>query len=144
MAYEINVTAAHKVFYDTDNTVIFLAYDGEPTTAQILAGDAVPLDVTGYELTWVLRKTTKSVTPLIEKTIGTGIVIAGVFNASASLNTQQVEVTIEDTDTYDPNGSPVVHIKPGSYVHALKRTGDSVEKILAYGTFELLQAAAWE
>lgn len=145
MAYERNITAEDQVFYDTDRLLRYAVYQGNPTAAQILANTALPQDVTSWDLSWVLRKKVNSVDPpLIEKMVGAGIVISGTFNASASLNTQRVEVTLEDTDTYDPAGSPTVQIKAGSYFYALKRTDDGEETILAYGTFALLQVAAWE
>lgn len=145
MAYQRDITAADKVFYDTDRLLRYTVYRGDPTAQEIADGDAVPEDVTGWALAWVLRKKVNSEDPpLIEKTIGDGIAIVGVYNADPVVNTQRVEVTLEDTDTYDPDGSPATEVKAGTYAYALKRIDDGGEAILAYGSFKLLQAAAWE
>ncbi len=147
MAYLRNITSADEVFFDTDVVLSFTIYDGNPTTAEITAGTATPIDVATWDLEWMLRKKVNSVDPpLILKTTGSpgGIQVTGTFNASPSLNTQRVEVTIEDEDTYGPESAPVVIVKEGDYVHSLKRIDPGVETILTYGSFKLLRAAAWE
>lgn len=145
MAYNRDITADDKVFFDTDRLLRYTVYQGDPTAAQIAAGEALPQDVSGWALAWVLRRKVNSEDPpLIEKTISAGIEIVGTYDAAPGVNSQRVEVTLEDTDTYDPDANPPVQIKAGSYVYALKRTDDGGETILAYGTFKLLQAAAWE
>lgn len=144
MAYNRDIVAADKVFFDTDRKLRFTLYAGEPTDAQIAAGTAVIQDATGMALIWVLKKTTKSATALISKTSGSGIALTGVFNASPAINTQRVEVTLSDKDTYSPNANPPINIKPGPYFHALKRTDTGAETILCWGAFLLQQAAAWE
>lgn len=148
MAYERDITADDQVFYDTDRLLRYTIYRGDPTAADIAAGDAIPQDVSGWSLAWVLRKKAKSPDPpLISKSnvdSPPSIAIVGTYDADPVVNTQRVEVTIEDTDTYDPDASPVLEIKPGTYVYALKRIDDGSETILAYGSFTLLQAAAWE
>lgn len=145
MAYRRDITADDKVFYDTDNILKFRVWSGDPTAAEIAANTATPQDVTGWTMSWTLRKKAKTADPpLIYKTTSSGIAITGVFNADPLVNTQRVEVTIEDTDTYDVSVSPNVIIKAGMYEHALKRTDTGSEGILTWGTFKLLQAAAWE
>lgn len=146
MAYERDITAEDQVFFDTDRVLRYAVFQGNPTAEEIAAGDAVPEDITGWSLAWTLRRTPKSQTALIEKaTGGSGITITGSYNVDPSINTQRVEVLIEDTDTYDPDASPEVNVKPStSYAYALKRTDDGAESILAFGAFTLLQAAAWE
>ncbi len=147
MAYNRNITAEDKVFFDTDFILRFAIYSGDPTAAEIAAGTAIPEDVAGWDMEWMLRlKANTPDPPLIVKTTGSpaGIVVTGVFNASAAMNTQRVEVTIEDEDTYGPEGDPVVIVKEGDYAHSLKRIDPGAETILTWGSFKLLRAAAWE
>lgn len=144
MAYIRNITSDDQVFYDTDNFLDFTVYQGNPTAEQIEAGDVIPEDISAYELTWVLKKKAKDTLELITKTIGDGIEILGDYDPDPAINTQIARVTLKDTDTYDPDVSPEVNIKPGTYVHALKRTDEDNETVYTVGTFTLLQAAAWE
>jgi len=151
MAYEYHLTPENgqKVFYDTDNLLKYTIWQQDGLSdaeleAAILAGTAVPQDVSGWLFAWTMRKKTNSPAAIIEKVSTLGIEITGSYNASPGLNTQRVEVQLNDTDTYDPDGSPTVSVKPDSYVYALKRTNDGLEQILVYGKLKLLQAAAWE
>ena len=145
MAYHRNITSADQVFFDTDRVFEYTLYEAAPDLdAQIAAGTAVPEDVTGWALSWVLRKKVNSTEILIEKIVGEGIEIVGTYNASMALNTQRIRVTLAATDTYNVLVSPPVTIKAGKYQYALKRTDDGAEDIKAYGSFQLLQAAAWE
>lgn len=147
MAYNRDITADDKVFFDTDRTLVYTVYAGDPTAAQIAAGTAVPLNVAGFTVAWVLRKTPTSAVPLIEKTnegSPSDISITGVYNVSPLINTQRIEVILRDYDTYDPTGSPTVEVKAGNYHYALKRLDTDAEAILAWGRFRLLRAAAWE
>lgn len=146
MAYERDITADDKVFFDTTRTLKYTVYAGNPTAAEITAGTAVPLDVAGFTLAWVLRKKTNSAVALIEKTnegSPSDISITGTYNVDPDINTQLIEVILRDYDTYDPTGSPPVEVKAGNYHYALKRL-DEPEDILAWGRFRLLRAAAWE
>jgi hypothetical protein len=147
VAYQRDIVATDKVFYDTDRVLRYTVYAGDPTEAEILAGTAVPVDVSGWAIGWTLRKKPGTTDPpLIHKEIGSpgGITVVGTFNADPEVNTQRVEVLLEDSDTYDPGADPALSIKPGLYSYALKRLDDGSEGILAWGTFTLLQAAAWE
>jgi hypothetical protein len=145
MAYHRDITAADEVYFDTDKLLRYTVYQGNPTLADIEAGAATRQDVAGWALSWTVRKKVNSPDPpLIYKSVGAGIAIVGIYNPDPDVNTQRVEVTLEDTDTYDPDGSPPVEIKAGNYAYALKRTGPGVETMLAEGRFQLLRTAAWE
>lgn len=147
MAYHRDITEADRVFYDTDLWLSYTIYVGEPSEAEILAGTAVPADVTGWTFSWVLKRKAKNTIKLIEKLSGvspTEIEVIGIYNADPALNTQRVRVRLEDTDTYNPIASPAVDVKPGSYVYGLKRTDAGFETILVEGAFKLRQAAPWE
>lgn len=145
MAYHRDITADDQVFFDTDRILRYTVYQGNPTAAEIAAVTAIPQDVSGWSLAWTLRKKLTGAA-MIEKLTGSpgGIAITGTYNVDPAVNTQRVEVTLADTDTYDPDASPAVNLKAGSYVYALKRTDDGEETVLAYGKFKLLQAAAYE
>jgi hypothetical protein len=148
MAIHRDITTDDQVFYDTDRILRYTIYTGNPTAAQILAGEAIAEDVSNWSLAWVVRKKVNSPDPPVIQKLSTGspadIAIVGVYDVDPLVNTQRVEVTLHDTDTYDPNVSPVVNVKAGTYAYALKRVGDGVETILAYGKFVIPQVAAWE
>lgn len=144
MAYERDVVEADQVFFDTNKRLVFTAYEGNPTAAEILAGTATPQDVAGMEFSWTLRKTLTSAARLIYKTSGDGITIEGSYNATPASNTQRIVVTLSDKDTYDPDADPPVSIKAANYFHALKRTDDGSETVYTHGRFLLRWSAAWE
>lgn len=165
MAYRRDITSADKVFYDTDRLLKYLVVDGDlsddsaallerwasdPSSLSsaeqtALTAAVTMLDCSTFAMSWVLRKKVNSPDPaLITKTVGFGVTVTGTFDTDPITNTQYVEVMLEDTDTYDPNGSPSRHVKPGTYAYALKRTDDGSEGILAWGSFTFIQAAAWE
>lgn len=145
MAYNRDITADDQMFYDTDRVLRYQVFQGSPTLEEVLANTAIPDDVTGWSLVWVLRRSAKATAILIEKsTAGGGITITGVYDADPLANTQRVLVAIDDTDTYGPVVDPVEIVKPGVYEYALKRLDPGSETILAWGSFELIQAAAWE
>jgi hypothetical protein len=131
MAVHRDITRADQVFIDTDRILRYKAFKGNPTAAQIAANEAVPENVTGWTLLWVLSAVGGA--PLVSKTTGSGISITGIYNADPLQNTQRIEVLLEDTDTLALAG--------GTYVYKLKRTDAGEETVLAFGTFELLEAA---
>jgi hypothetical protein len=148
MALTLNITAEHDVYLGEDKRLNFGAVynQGELTDEQLEAAiadeTATPIDVSGWDLIWVLRTTDKNATALIEKTSADGITIEGTFNASQALNTQKVIVTLADTDSYDPDASPAVALRARKYRHSLKRMDDGAETVLASGDFQFLQATA--
>lgn len=146
MALEDDITEDDKIFLDTDLVLPFRVWAGNPTAAEIAANTAVPVDVSGWAMSWTLRRTVDASSALIEKaTGGNGIIVSGAFNVDPTLNEQQVEVTIEDTDTYDASADPPVDVRPSkSYRYALKRTDDGSETVLVFGKFCLLKSAARE
>lgn len=151
------IGADKELFYDTDRILSFEIFDGETVGDPVLdsnnhvisytgidAGTATMKDMSGKELAFTVRKTAKSSDAIIEKTSSDGITVVGVYDPDREANTQRVEVQIDDVDTYDPDVSPVVNVKAGTYAYALKQTDEGDERILVYGPLVLLQAAAWE
>lgn len=110
--------AAGTWFIGADITLRFTVYAD--------AGHTACVDASLYTLQYVLRKGNSDDDPaLITKTTGAGtITVTGVFNSVPATNTQRVLVSITDTDTDD--------LRPGSYMHALKRTDDGNETVLMY------------
>jgi hypothetical protein len=120
MALEQTITADDHFFTGEDKELVFTIYTDDT--------QAACLDVTGYALRFRLRKTDGSPV-LIEKIVGSGIVIAGVFNAAPAQNLQRVTVTILDIDT-----SPLA---PGAYRQRLSRTDAGFKTVLVFGDVEL-------
>jgi hypothetical protein len=90
------------------------------------------IDITGWTLTWLLKRSRHHLdaAALLSKTTGAGqIVISGVFNASPAVNTQRCVVTIADTDTDA--------FTPGMCVAEIKRMDAGFETPLASGALEL-------
>jgi hypothetical protein len=118
VAREQHIGASEDLFIGEDKTLPFEIYSSDESTIE---------DVTGWAMSWVLRKIGESNAVVITKTTGGGtITITGVFDADHTLNTQRVNVLLTDDDTD--------HLQPGTYEHALKRTTAGSETILSYGT----------
>lgn len=136
------------IVFDTDVTLPFVIYDGDDLTddalqALIDAGTAPEKDVTGWTLGFYVRKKANSADPALiyKATGGNGITIEGSFGGSPA---QTIEVTIEDSDTYDPDASPAVELKAGDYQYALKRLDEGAETVLVWGKLTVDRKAAWE
>jgi hypothetical protein len=95
-------------------------------------GETVSIDITGYALSFMVKvhPSDPDLSALLTKTTVSGIVIAGVFNATPASNLQLATVTIADTDTDALN--------PGLYTYELKRTDAGSETVLAYGRIEFI------
>jgi hypothetical protein len=157
MAVEINYVAPDDGFFvGTDFGLEYVLYEqpSDMTDAKFQAlidaaladdtvPDLVPIDLAGKTWAWVLRLKDKSPDPaLIEKTSADGITIEGVYNADPSLNTQVMVVSVEDSDSYDPDASPAVELKPKKYRFSVKRMDDGFEQVHVFGYFQFLQATA--
>lgn len=68
---------------------------------------------------------------LITKTVGSGIVISGTYNADPAVNTQRATATIDDDDTVD--------LDEGLVYFEWKRMDAGFETPLSRGTLELVQ-----
>ncbi len=136
MAREYNFEKTANIFVGEDKQVKFPVYDDDSSEAVKPA-----LDVSGFAMTWILRKSDTAADALLTKaTGGQGITVTGTFDADPSVNTQRVVVALADTDTADNTGA--VLIKPGKYRYSLKRTDADSETILAFGNFVLREATA--
>jgi hypothetical protein len=136
MAIVANITKDHHVFVGEDKKLRFTIYADHAKTEVV--------DVSGFSMYWALRKTDKASDPaLIEKSTDdspAGITVEGTYDADPEVNTQQVVVTLKDTDSWDPTTSPPIALKQFKYRHALKRSNQSLETVLAFGDFQFLMA----
>lgn len=110
------ITSAHAWFTGEDKRIWFEVYGADGVT---------PIDITGWTLSWQLKRLRDAGPALIAKTTDAGISISGTFIASAAINRQRAIVTVTDDDTA---GLPA-----GTYWHELKRTDADVEQVIAQG-----------
>jgi hypothetical protein len=108
--------------------------NGNPT---IVSAD--PVDVTGWNMSWILRVSQEATDPaLITKTVGSGVTITGTYSSVFASNAQRVFVSIADTDTYDDTVSPTsAFAAPKEYAYSLKRTDGGSERVLVWGVLPL-------
>jgi|GEM_PF-5518918 len=126
MATEFNITDAHRFFLGEDKVLRLQVFEEDLTT---------PLDVSGWNLAFYVRKKDKDADPaLITKTLGAGIQVEGTFSSTPSENLQRVLIDIESDDT---NG-----LKASSYRYSVKRVDVGSETILVFGSIVFLQATA--
>ena len=116
MAENAPITSDHEWFIGTDHQFEF---------GPVLDGDGVPVNITGWTLSWMLKRRLSDLdaNALLTKTP----VISGSYSATIALNTQRATVTVADTDTD-------AFVARTDYRHELKRTDAGSESVLAYGT----------
>jgi hypothetical protein len=115
-------TTLDPLFLGTDHEYIFDIRD---------EAEAVSLDINTWDLSWMLKRKLpdEDANALLTKTIGSGITVAGTFNADPASNAQRATTVIVDTDTDT--------LRPATCHWELKRTDAGFETVLAYGTVEL-------
>lgn len=117
MPLKTDIAAADRFFTNADKTIRFAVKQDDETTAQA---------ITGWALSWVLKRRATDTTPLITKTTAAG----SVTITDGPNGLCQIAVADEDTAA----------IRAGLYVHELKRTDVGAETPLCTGTVELLQS----
>lgn len=88
-------------------------------------------DVTGYTTSFMVKRETEDAD--LSALITASGTVSGTFNASPSVNTQVITVSLVDTDTD-------TEITPGLAYWELKRTDSGQEAVLAFGTINLRRA----
>lgn len=133
MAAEVQLGGVEtdRIFIDTDLTKSFHVKDIDAD-----ATGATAKDITGWAITFDVRKQDKSTTVLLTKSVGSGITISGVFNSTASSNLQRAVLVLADTDLTMAQFSS----DGGTFRYSLKRTDAGAETILAYGDFVVERA----
>lgn len=111
-----------------DKNLVFTIYQTGTTRAAIEAGTASAQNVTGWTLSYMLKRNITDIDSeaLITKTTTSGIALTTPASGI-------VTVTITDTDTENLAEGDV-------YYQELKRTGDGVEAVLSQGQVRLRQA----
>lgn len=128
MSIQADISAAARWHLGEDKKLLVTVYsDADQQTC---------VDVSAFTLSWKLSETMGG-TALITKTSSSGIVVSGAFNADPLLNTQVVEISVDDVDT-QPDTGPALAAR--TYHHELKRTDAGVEAILCQGRVTLLAA----
>lgn len=95
------------------------------------SSSSVPVDISGWDIRFDVRKTDKAPDPAIfSKTAA----ITGVYNASRALNTQRAVVSLTDTELNT--------VTARTYRHSWKRMDDGVETVLSRGDFVVEKATA--
>jgi hypothetical protein len=122
VAYERNITKADNVHKGTDVDLDLIVHAADATDAEIEAGTADAQNITGWALSWVLKRKQSHSSAKVTKTTGSGITIT-----TGSAGEATIELTDDDTDG----------LEHGLYYHELKRTDAGEESILIHGTFLL-------
>lgn len=118
MAMIAHITRDDQWYLGEDKILRFAIY----TTDAL----ATAVDVSGMALSWKLATGLGVTATLSKATGGSGVTVSGIFDASPSVNTQRIEVSIADTDT---DALPV-----RTWRHELKRTDAGLEAILVHGS----------
>jgi hypothetical protein len=107
-----------EYFIGTDHQFVYEILDDDESAA---------IDVTSWALSWMWKRRASDPDEraVLTKTSGSGIAVAGTYNADPDVNLQRATVTVEDTDT--------LTVAAGLYVFELKRTDAGFETVLAYG-----------
>lgn len=118
MAVERNLAESDRLFVGEDKQLSFTVFEADGST---------PQDISGWALSWQVKKHASSMDPaILTKTTGnSGISITGTFDADPDVNTQRAVVTLTDDDT------ALLHTPP--YRYELKRTDASNETVLVFG-----------
>lgn len=119
MATETHITSEDGWFTGEDKSLVF--------TITTTDGGSVAQDITGWALSWTLKRaaTDADVDAVLTKTTAAGIALTTPASGICT-------VSVADTDT---DG-----VVPRLYYHELKRTDAGSETILAYGRAELRRA----
>lgn len=126
MATELQIggTDTERVFIGTDWSKDFKIADLDTD-----ATGATAKNVTGWAVTFDIRKQDKSSNVLLTKSVGSGITITGTFNSVLATSTQVIRIAVADTDVT----TALFSTDGGTFRYSLKRTDDGAETILAYG-----------
>lgn len=128
MAAVVNITKDAQFFKDTDRKVRFVPWAELPTPTS--AG--IPVDASGWQLEY-LHAATRGGAPFFTKATGSGIAVAGAYNADPKLHTQYIEVTVARADT------KAIAVAEG--VHQLRRTDAGASDVLVIGQVVYLTPA---
>lgn len=93
--------------------------------------NSVPVNITGWDIRFDVRKTDKAPDPAI---FSKSASITGTYAVTRALNTQRAVVSLSDTEMNT--------VKSRTYRHSWKRMDDGVETVLSRGDFVVEKATA--
>jgi hypothetical protein len=128
MALNADIADANRYFTGEDKSLAFTVYEPGTSQAAAEAGSGTPQNISGWTLSWMVKrfKTDADADALVTKTTGDGIMLT---TPASGLCT----VTVEDSD--------IDALQAGAtYYHELKRTNAGFETVLSQGLFVLSQA----
>jgi hypothetical protein len=125
VANKFDIREGDRWFTNTKYTIKHKVYEADGVT---------PRNVAGNGFSWMLKRrlTDADADAVLTKT--STIVVTGTFNINPAINTQLVEVPIQDDDT---DGT----FKAGVYAIELKRTDPGLETVFTQGTAIIRQSA---
>ena len=118
MATRFDIDASDGWFIGEDKTIEIDVVQSDGSTAQTM---------TGWALTWELKRSQFHSTVLISKTTASGISIGNGDGTD-----DRASITVADTDTED--------LEPGTYYHQLRRSDAGSEVILSRGDAVILES----
>lgn len=128
---QIGGTSTERIFLGCDYSKPWKVADYDTDST-----GATAKNITGWAITFEIRRAASTSTALLTKTVGSGLTISGSFNSVLATSTQVVTLALADTDlttaTFGSLG--------GRFMYSLKRTDDTFETILAYGPIVLERA----
>lgn len=110
MAIQRDITEADDWFIGEDKSITDTIYQSDGTT---------PQNVTGWAISFLLKRSAADVAPKVTKTTADGI-------ALTTPGSGLITITIADTDT--------ASLKAGTYLYEIKRTDDGFETVLTHGS----------
>lgn len=120
MGAQVDITRDAMFYRDTDRKIQFTPWAELPTPTS----KGKPIDASTWTLEYI-HAPKAGAAPFFTKTTGSGITVAGAYNADPDLHTQYVEVSIAKTDTAG------IAVPEG--VHQLRRTDAGASDVLAAG-----------
>lgn len=119
--------------YKNPKDVSFIGQDRQVILHVQNATRTESIDISSWALRYMVKRrhTDADGAAVVDKATGSGITIAGVFNANPALNLQRATATIADTDT---DG-----LTPATYYAEWKRTDANFETVLAYNDYQLVR-----
>lgn len=117
MATDITIGGSGELFVGETKSLVFEILDGDPNDAASL-----PVDATGWDLHFVLRKKDNTADPAI---IDNTAVVAGVFAADRAGNLQRATVLLTHAQ--------LLLVRAATYRYSFVRKDSGAEDVINYG-----------
>ena len=116
---------------------LFVGEDKSIRLGPVLNRAGIPVDMTGWNIEFVVSASDSSTEPILTRTA----TVIGVFNPDPLANTQEAEVVLTDDDLNLFRGSNIL-TGAKTYRHSWKRQTPNSETVLARGKFAPEKATA--